>query len=61
MKTLEITNFKKILSLQLPDQKVPYSQSINLSVEHGEIYGFLGPTGPAKLPPLSVSWIAFPG
>jgi ABC-2 type transport system ATP-binding protein len=48
MKTLEITNLKKSFRSNFLIKKYPILKGIDLSVEHGEIYGFLGPNGAGK-------------
>ncbi|HSQ35303.1 MAG TPA: ABC transporter ATP-binding protein [Candidatus Binatia bacterium] len=48
MKTLEITNLKKSFRSNFLIKKYHILKGIDLSVEHGEIYGFLGPNGAGK-------------
>jgi ABC-2 type transport system ATP-binding protein len=48
MKTLEITNLKKTFRSNFLIKKYHILKGIDLSVEHGEIYGFLGPNGAGK-------------
>jgi len=48
MKTLEITNLKKSFRSNFLIRKYHILKGIDLSVEHGEIYGFLGPNGAGK-------------
>jgi ABC-2 type transport system ATP-binding protein len=48
MKTLEITNLKKSFRSNFLFKKYHILKGIDLSVEHGEIYGFLGPNGAGK-------------
>ncbi len=48
MKTLEITNLKKTFRSNFLFKKYPVLKGIDLSVEHGEIFGFLGPNGAGK-------------
>ena len=48
MKTLEITNLKKSFRSNFLIRKYHILKGIDLSAEHGEIYGFLGPNGAGK-------------